>query len=63
MGGFITKLAHKDLGLAVQAAKLSDTPLRLGELTESIFRPLAKDDTWGSRDFSVIYKYISLDKK
>jgi 3-hydroxyisobutyrate dehydrogenase len=57
-GGFVTKLAHKDLNLAVEAAKASGAPLLLGNLTESIYRPLAADEIWGKRDFSAVYKYL-----
>ena len=58
MGGFVTKLAHKDLKLAVEAAASSNTPLELGNLTEQIYRPLAQSEKWGNMDFSVIYKFL-----
>jgi 3-hydroxyisobutyrate dehydrogenase len=57
-GGFITALAHKDLALAVNAAAQSGTPLRLGKCAEQVYRPLAKSEEWGGKDFSVIYKVL-----
>ena len=55
-GGFVTKLAHKDLVLAVAAAREVGSPLRLGALTEQIYRPYAQGNSkWNNRDFSSIY--------
>ncbi|KAL2206927.1 3-hydroxyisobutyrate dehydrogenase [Sarocladium strictum] len=57
-GGFVSKLTHKDLALAVEAARSTGTPLQLGGLTERMYRPLARSDDWESLDFSAIYKYL-----
>jgi 3-hydroxyisobutyrate dehydrogenase len=51
-GGFVTKLAHKDLALAVNAAGYAQVPLELGKRCEEIYRPLAKSEEWSDRDFS-----------
>ncbi|KAJ9626681.1 hypothetical protein H2204_009951 [Knufia peltigerae] len=58
-GGFVTKLAHKDLALAVNAAKEAHVPLELGKRAEEIYRPLAQGEEFGNRDFSSVYKAIS----
>lgn len=58
-GGFVTKLAHKDLALAVTAAETAGSPLIVGKCVEEAYRPLAKDeDKWGNRDFSVMYEAL-----
>ncbi|KAF5548288.1 3-hydroxyisobutyrate dehydrogenase [Fusarium mexicanum] len=57
-GGFITKLAHKDLALAVSAAAEANVPLAVGRCVEETYRPLAKSKEFGDRDFSVIYEAL-----
>ncbi|QKX57821.1 uncharacterized protein TRUGW13939_04941 [Talaromyces rugulosus] len=58
-GGFVTKLAHKDLALAVAAAKIVNSPVPLGSLTEEVYRPLAQPgSSFDNLDFSSIYKYF-----
>ncbi|CAI6236976.1 unnamed protein product [Periconia digitata] len=61
-GGFVTKLAHKDLALAVAAANEVDIPLSVGRCVEETYRPLAKSKEFGDRDFSVIYEALDLHK-
>lgn len=56
----MTKLAHKDLGLAVKAADSVRVPLKLGKTCEEVFRPLASSQEWANRDFSVILKALSI---
>ncbi|KAK0387652.1 hypothetical protein NLU13_3897 [Sarocladium strictum] len=57
-GGFITKLAHKDLALAVSAAAEANVPLAVGRCVEETYRPLAKSKEFADRDFSVIYEAL-----
>ncbi|CVK84646.1 probable 3-hydroxyisobutyrate dehydrogenase, mitochondrial precursor [Fusarium proliferatum] len=57
-GGFVTKLAHKDLALAVSAAAEANVPLAVGRCVEETYRPLAKSKEFGDRDFSVIYEAL-----
>lgn len=57
-GGFVTKLAHKDLVLAVKAAESTRVPLSLGRTCEEIFRPLATDQDWANRDFSGVLQAL-----
>ena len=57
-GGFVTKLAHKDLALAVKAAVEVQAPLDLGKRCEEIYRPLATHEVFGSCDFSSVYKAL-----
>lgn len=54
----MTKLAHKDLALAVRAAAEVDVPLPLGMRVEEVYRPLAQATKWGDRDFSVVYEAL-----
>ena len=61
-GGFVTKLAHKDLALAVNAAAGARVPLQLGQCCEELYRPLAESADWSNKDFSVIYKFLSDSK-
>lgn len=62
-GGFVTKLAHKDLALAVSAAKIANSPVPLGSLTEEVYRPLAQPgSSFDNLDFSSIYKYFDEGK-
>ena len=59
-GGFVTKLAHKDLALAVAAADEVGEPLKLGRLTEALYRRIAAPDhEYSNKDFSVVYKWLS----
>lgn len=58
-GGFVTKLAHKDLGLAVKAAEGAHVPLELGKRCEEVYRPLAAGQEWGNRDFSGVFQALS----
>ncbi|CAH0022486.1 unnamed protein product [Clonostachys rhizophaga] len=56
-GGFVTKLAHKDLALAVSASGSVGLPLHLGKFVEQLYRPLAQPESpYSNRDFSSIYK-------
>lgn len=55
----MTKLAHKDLGLAVKAAESAQVPLELGKRCEEVYRPLAKGHEWGNRDFSGVFQALS----
>jgi 3-hydroxyisobutyrate dehydrogenase len=58
-GGFVTKLAHKDLGLAVRAADEAHVPLELGKRCEEIYRPLANGQDWSNRDFSSVLQALN----
>jgi len=57
-GGFVTKLAHKDLGLAVRAAEEAGVSLELGKRCEEIYRPLATGQQWSNRDFSCVLQAL-----
>lgn len=54
----MTKLAHKDVSLAVRAAAQFGVPLEIGKRVEELYRPLAQTKPWADRDFSVIYKAL-----
>jgi 3-hydroxyisobutyrate dehydrogenase len=57
-GGFVTRLAHKDLALAVTAAEAIGSPLIVGKCAEQAYRRLTTDGKWGDRDFSVMYEAL-----
>ncbi|KAH7024349.1 3-hydroxyisobutyrate dehydrogenase [Microdochium trichocladiopsis] len=57
-GGFVTKLAHKDLALAVKAAEHTGVPLSVGRCVEETYRPLAASKEFADRDFSVVYEAL-----
>lgn len=57
-GGFVTALAHKDLDLAVEAARMIDSPLFVGKVAEEIFRKVRGTEDWDARDFSIVYKWL-----
>jgi 3-hydroxyisobutyrate dehydrogenase len=57
-GGFVTKLAHKDLALAVTAAEAVGSPLIVGKCVEQTYRQLTTNQEWGDRDFSVMYEAL-----
>lgn len=54
---FTTDLANKDIGLALAAAKLTGTPMELGEYVQGMFQKLA-DAGMGGKDCSAIVKLI-----
>ncbi|KAJ4231844.1 hypothetical protein NW757_013883 [Fusarium falciforme] len=57
-GGFVTKLAHKGLALAISAAEEANVPLAVGRRVEETYRPLARSKEFGDRDFSVVYEAL-----
>ncbi|KAK5281509.1 hypothetical protein LTR40_004758 [Exophiala xenobiotica] len=58
-GGFATKLAHKDLVLAVAAAREAGSPVPMGEFTEALYRPLAQPGSgYENSDFGSLYKWL-----
>uniref|UniRef100_A0A6M2DM99 3-hydroxyisobutyrate dehydrogenase n=1 Tax=Xenopsylla cheopis TaxID=163159 RepID=A0A6M2DM99_XENCH len=56
-GGFMTKLMHKDLGLASGVASATLTPIPLGTLAHQLFTTVIAHGL-GDKDFSVIYDFI-----
>lgn len=54
---FTTDLANKDIGLALAAAKSTNTPMELGEYVQGMFQKLA-DAGMGGKDCSAIVKLI-----
>lgn len=55
--GFMTDLMHKDLGLALAAAKSVDAPSLLGAVAEQLYRA-ARAQGLGRRDFSAVAKVV-----
>lgn len=54
---FTTELANKDIGLALAAARDTDTPLEIGEHVQQLFQRLI-DDGQGGKDCSMIIKLV-----
>jgi 3-hydroxyisobutyrate dehydrogenase len=57
LGGFSAKLMAKDLEIAMNAAKKSNSNVNFGEMAEQIFSKMANGDN-GSKDFSAIINEI-----
>ncbi|RDB21345.1 3-hydroxyisobutyrate dehydrogenase, mitochondrial [Hypsizygus marmoreus] len=58
-GGFATALMLKDMGLATDIGKQTKSPLPLGEVAESIYAQVIKEQPVLSRkDFSSVYQYL-----
>lgn len=55
--GFMVDLMHKDLGLALAAARAVDAPALLGGATEQLYRA-ARAQGYGRKDFSAIVKVV-----
>ncbi|MEC5200320.1 3-hydroxyisobutyrate dehydrogenase [Arthrobacter sp. PL16] len=54
---FTTELANKDIGLAIAAARSTDTPLEIGEHVQQLFQRLI-DQGEGGKDCSMIIKLV-----
>lgn len=62
-GGFGTSLMHKDMGLALAAAKSIGQEMPIAQLTEQLYAAIMQQGD-GGKDFSFIYQYLaSLQKK
>jgi 3-hydroxyisobutyrate dehydrogenase len=57
-GGFGVDLMKKDLGLALMAAKDSNSALPLGSLTDQIYAEISKQGG-GKKDFSYAYQHLA----
>lgn len=55
-GGFGVSLMHKDLRLALTAAKESGTPLTLGEPARGVYKDV--EESHRGKDFSVVYQWL-----
>lgn len=58
-GGFAAKLMSKDLGLAMNTARLEGVPVPLGQLTNSIYEALGRNDEYMNKDFGVAFKALA----
>ncbi|THJ67985.1 3-hydroxyisobutyrate dehydrogenase [Arthrobacter echini] len=54
---FTAELANKDIGLAIAAARDTNTPLEIGEHVQQLFQRLLDDDQ-GGKDCSMIIKLV-----
>lgn len=55
-GGFGVSLMHKDLGLAITAARESGAPLVLGDRARLVYK--AVEEMHRGKDFSVVYQWL-----
>ena len=60
-GGFACDLMLKDLGLAIEAARESNSKTELGDKSKDIYTQLSKDG-YGRKDFGVIYDILANKK-
>lgn len=60
-GGFGTALMHKDMGLAIDAAKEAKHYMPLATLTETIYKEIMQQGN-GNKDFSFVYEYLKNKK-
>ncbi|KAJ1677183.1 hypothetical protein EV182_006701 [Spiromyces aspiralis] len=58
-GGFAIKLILKDVGLAMKVAKDTRSSLMASALTEQIYRHVSNYERYSTKDFSVLYKWLS----
>uniref|UniRef100_A0A061RQ50 3-hydroxyisobutyrate dehydrogenase n=1 Tax=Tetraselmis sp. GSL018 TaxID=582737 RepID=A0A061RQ50_9CHLO len=56
-GGFGARLMVKDLGLAISAAELADSPVPVGSLVQNMYQVVC-DEGHGPRDFSSIFQHV-----
>lgn len=61
-GGFGVRLMKKDLGLALEAAKIVDAKIVLGEEIKKVYEAVAADKEMAGKDFSVVYKWLGVDE-
>ncbi|KZT74200.1 3-hydroxyisobutyrate dehydrogenase [Daedalea quercina L-15889] len=62
-GGFATRLMLKDMGLAIDIAEATKTPLPLGSAAGEIYSEVIEDDPdTAEKDFSAVYRYLRLLK-
>lgn len=57
-GGFATRLAAKDLALAMDAARQVGAPVPLGQLASSVYEALGKNELYKDRDFASAYEAL-----
>lgn len=62
-GGFLVDLMSKDLGLAMDAAQASGSPVPLGSLAQNLYRLHREQNDCGGLDFSSIQWLYSPDLK
>ncbi|ETN79762.1 3-hydroxyisobutyrate dehydrogenase [Necator americanus] len=57
-GGFGSALMAKDLSLAQNASTTTQSPTPLGSLAHQIYRLLAQDPKYSSKDFGIVYQFL-----
>ncbi|ORX84405.1 3-hydroxyisobutyrate dehydrogenase [Basidiobolus meristosporus CBS 931.73] len=58
-GGFGISLMAKDMGLAINAANDSKTPVLLGGLAHQVYHQVMKTTGYERKDFSIVYKWLN----
>ncbi|KAL6727541.1 hypothetical protein Aduo_009410 [Ancylostoma duodenale] len=57
-GGFGSALMAKDLSLAQNASTTTQSPTPLGSLAHQIYRLLAQDPRYSTKDFGIVYQFL-----
>jgi len=57
-GGFRVALCKKDIGLALEAAKMVDAKLAIGPKVLETYENVCKDPELVTKDVTVVYRYI-----
>ena len=58
-GGFGISLMRKDMGLAVEAARESGSPVLLAGVAGEFYQIVSNDKQLAKKDFSVVYKVLN----
>ncbi|KHJ79364.1 3-hydroxyisobutyrate dehydrogenase domain protein [Oesophagostomum dentatum] len=61
-GGFGSALMAKDLSLAQNASTTTQSPTPLGSLAHQIYRMLAQDPRYATKDFGIVYQFLKDQK-
>uniref|UniRef100_A0A8R1DXB5 3-hydroxyisobutyrate dehydrogenase n=1 Tax=Caenorhabditis japonica TaxID=281687 RepID=A0A8R1DXB5_CAEJA len=62
-GGFGTQLMAKDLSLAQNASTNTQAPTPMGSLAHQLYRILARDPNYQTKDFGVVYQFLKKQNK
>lgn len=57
-GGFGVSLMAKDMKLALTAASQSGSTIVLGSVASQVYNQVSKTESYGKKDFSVVYKWL-----
>ncbi|KXS18134.1 3-hydroxyisobutyrate dehydrogenase [Gonapodya prolifera JEL478] len=58
-GGFGVKLMNKDLGLALEAARATNSTCLMGSVAWQVYTQLSSGSETSTKDFSIVYKWLN----